>query len=249
MSGSVLVAASHGTSDAVGQRAVAELILAVADSREDIDVVGSFVDVQQPDVPTTLAGLGFESPVVIVPLLLSAGYHVRVDLARDAREAEHPEVTVAAALGPDERITRVLARRLRESGLRDEDVVVVAAAGSTDHRAVFDCQIVGEQLAAVLKRPVTVGFISAAEPRLSDAVQSARIDGHRVVVASYLLAPGYFARLVHEGGADLVSPPLLSGDSVVPPELVETVVDRYQAACDRNVSSPLQRLASQVTTS
>ena len=49
-----------------------------------------------------------------------------------------------------------------------------------------------------------VGFLSAAEPRLPDAVAAARsdaaADGGRVVVANYLLAPGFFDDLARSGG-------------------------------------------------
>ena len=226
----VLVAASHGTSDPTGQRAIAALVMAVSDTLADIEVVGSFVDVQQPDVPTSLASLDPDSPAVIVPLLLSAGYHVRVDLAEAAAGAVQ-EVLVTGALGPDAHISGILATRLAEAGLAPDDHVVLAAAGSSDARAVEDCRLVGRQLAQRLGREVTVGFISAAEPRLSDAVDSARRDhpGQRVVIASYLLAPGYFASLAHEAGADVVSATLLTGEGEPPAALIQAVVDRYEA--------------------
>jgi hypothetical protein len=46
-----------------------------------------------------------------------------------------------------------------------------------------------------------------------------------VVVASYLLAPGSFHRVLAESGADLVTAPLAPH-----PELVEIALDRYRAA-------------------
>ena len=174
-------------------------------------------------------------PVVIVPLLLSAGYHVRVDLAEAADGAAQP-VRVTGALGPDLRLARILAARLREIGLRPDDTVVLAAAGSTDTAAVADCHAMAGRLAAVLGRPVTVGFISAAEPRLADAVLTARAGASarvgasgRVVVATYLLAPGYFAGLAERCGADAVSRPLLVDGEAPPADLVDVVIDRYSA--------------------
>ncbi len=47
----------------------------------------------------------------------------------------------------------------------------------------------------LIHRRVTAAFLSAAEPKLSDAVAAQRIPGRRVVVATYLLAPGLFADL------------------------------------------------------
>jgi sirohydrochlorin ferrochelatase len=79
---------------------------------------------------------------------------------------------------------------------------------------------------------VRVGFISAARPRLSDAVRSERASarGARVVVANYLLAPGHFNDLVHSTDADLVTPPLLVAGREPAEALVGLVLDRYQQA-------------------
>lgn len=230
----VLVAASHGTSDEQGRAAVAALVDAVQESRPDIRVSGCFIDVQQPDVPTTLGTLHDTDDVHLVPLLLSAGYHVKVDLAEASRDARQ-EVVVTPALGPDERLTRVLARRLDEAGYQRDDRVVLAVAGSSDADAVQDCHAVGASLAAMLGTPVVVGFISAARPRLPDAVAAARAasPGARVVVATYLLAPGYFAGLARAAGADLTTEPILATGTAPPEELVEIVADLYDAASAR----------------
>ncbi|HAM27229.1 MAG TPA: cobalamin biosynthesis protein CbiX [Microbacteriaceae bacterium] len=225
----VLLAASHGTNDRAGQDAVARLVGAVSAATPHTTVRGSFVDVQQPGVAESLGVLDRDESVVIVPLLLSAGYHVRVDLAEAASRAAQGDVRVTGALGPDERLTGVLAARLHEAGLRPTDNVVLAAAGSSDASAVADCHRVSRQLAALLERPVTVGFLSAAEPRLRDAVDAVRAASPgRVVVASYLLAPGYFAGLARSAGADVVSAPLLGEHGDPPTALVEIVIDLYR---------------------
>jgi sirohydrochlorin ferrochelatase len=236
----VLLAASHGTRDPVGQSAVASLVQAVSQSLPDVRVEGSFIDVQRPDVPASLDGLNADLPVIVVPLLLSTGYHVRVDLADAARLSSH-EVRVTTALGPDARLVGILARRLEQAGLRANDAVVLAAAGSSDTSAVADCHVAGRQLAQILGREVTVGFISAAEPRLSHAVETAHKANprRRVVVASYLLAPGYFAGLAETAGADVVSAPLLAAGEEPPATLVETVVELYASAV-RNVTDVLR---------
>ncbi|QYF74250.1 sirohydrochlorin chelatase [Cryobacterium sp. PAMC25264] len=225
-----LLATSHGTSDPAGQRAVLALVAAVAAAAPELTVLGGYVDVQSPDVPTCLTGIAAETAgrsVVIVPLLLSAGYHVRVDLAEAAAEASQP-VRVTGALGPDPRLARILADRLKEIGLLPDDTVVLAAAGSTDANAVADCHSTAGQLATELGRPVTVGFISAAQPRLADAVLTARAGSPgRVVVATYLIAPGYFAGLAENCGADVVSRPLLVDGEEPPRQLVDVVLDLY----------------------
>ncbi len=245
---SVLVGASHGTSDPAGRQAVAGLLDAVRAARPELPIVDAFVDVQDPDVPTVLSTVDSEAEAVVVPLLLSAGFHVHVDLAEAAADAASVRAAAAAggvvvggALGPDIRLAHVLARRLSEAGLRSDDHVVLAAAGSTDPSAVADCHTVGVMLGDLLGRPVTVSFISAAEPRLPDAIRTAR-DGAggagRVVVATYLLAPGYFADLAAAAGGDLCSRPLLVEDAAPPAELVAIVLDRHDAATRTATTSP-----------
>ncbi len=221
-----LVAISHGTDSVPGRQLVGALVAAIRDRMPDTH--GGFVDVLQPDVETVLRKLPPGRPAVVVPLLLSAGYHVRVDIGRAARKADRP-VAVAGALGPDDGLARLLAARLAAAGLTDDDEVVLAAAGSSDQAAVVDCREQGRRLAALLDRPVAVGFLSAAQPTLRDAVETARATGRRVVVATYLLAPGYFERQVRAAGPDVMTAPLLDGGAV-PPELVGAALARYAAA-------------------
>ncbi|MBG6239902.1 sirohydrochlorin ferrochelatase [Mycetocola sp. CAN_C7] len=223
-----LVAISHGTSSPAGQAAVAGLVDAVGVSLPSSIVEGGFVDVQQPDVQATLGKLDADRPAVLVPLLLSAGYHVHVDLVNEA-DASDRVTAISRALGPDDRLVDLLARRLAESGLTETDAVVLCAAGSTDARAVADCRETAVRLGVVLGRPVSVGFISAAQPPIETAVSDARANhpGSRVVVSTYLLAPGYFADLASATSADLATPPLLTAGGEAPAELIDIVRDRY----------------------
>jgi len=227
-----LVGIAHGTSSPEGQSAVAGLMRAVTAARPDLTVALGFVDVQHPDTPETLATLMPGLPAVVVPLLLSAGYHVHVDLT-DAvlAETERP-VVLGAALGPDDRLIALLRNRLEESGLAADDVVVLAVAGSSDARAVADCRVVAEGLAATSGRTVALGFLSAASPPLACTVTRTRIEnpGRRIVASSYLLAPGYFQGLVEKSGADVVTRPLLVPGEPAPQLLVDVVVSRYLSA-------------------
>ena len=226
-----LVAASHGTSSPEGRSAVAALVDAVRVAAPGILVEDAFVDVQQPDVPAVLDALGPSRAAVVVPLLLSAGYHVHVDLVREVAGRDGAPV-LGAALGPDERLVEVLALRLVEAGLRDDDRVVLAAAGSSDLRAVADCRTVARLLSARLGRPVPVGFLSASRPSVADVVARTRATHpvSRVVVSSYLLAPGYFHDLAGAAGAHVTTAPILRADAAPPAPLVELVLDRYAAA-------------------
>src|SRR4051812_29981215 len=221
----VLVAVAHGTSSAAGRSAIGGLVSAVALRRPDLTVRTAFVDVQPPGPSAVLSSLGDGTPARLAPLLLSAGYHVYVDLAEAA--AAVPGTTVAPALGPDDRLAELLHRRLVAAGLRDDDAVVLAAAGSSQRSAVADCEQVAAALGQLLGRRVTASYLSAAEPRLTDVVAAQRAPGRRVVVATYLLAPGFFADLAGRCGADVVTPPLLVPGERPPEELVDIVVERY----------------------
>ncbi|MCM3656447.1 cobalamin biosynthesis protein CbiX [Agromyces mediolanus] len=258
-----LVAISHGTSSLEGASAVRGLVKAVGARlmRGGGMLPGSaghaassaaalrlgHVDVEQPDVPATLASLPAGMPAVVVPLLLSAGYHVHVDLAEAVAAERSRTIGLAGALGPDDRLARVLVRRLIEAGWRAGDAVVLAAAGSSDARAVADCAQMGERLARELGASVAIGYLSAAEPTLEEAIRRAvgpnadpdadPAAARRVVVASYLLAPGYFQDLAvataREAGAAAVTEPLLRAGALPPEELAELVVDRFAAAAAR----------------
>jgi len=246
----VLVGCSHGTADPSGRAAIRALLGAVAEARPDLDVREAFVDVQTPEVadvvataladvstadaadaPEASAAPGSAGPlgVVVVPLLLSVGFHVKVDIAA---AVDHPGATAAAPLGPDPRLVTLLADRLAEAGLRDEDAVVLAAAGSSDAAAALSVEAVAAGLADLVPNPVTIGYGAGAHPRVPVAVKAARQGlrpGGRVVVASYLLAPGYFHDRVLEAGADVVSAPLAEPERT-DPRLVAIVLDRFEAA-------------------
>lgn len=218
----VLVGCSHGTDSRSGRAAIASILTDVALARPDLDVREAFVDVQQPEVDAVVARAVRAAPVVVVPLLLSVGFHVKVDVA-DA--VARPGAAAARPLGPDARLVEILADRLAHAGLRDGDAVVLAAAGSTDPAAAHAVQQVVDALVQRLGRPVTVGYGAGAHPRVPAAVEAARAGlaaGGRVVVASYLLAPGFFLDRVLEAGADVVT------DALAPdPRLAEIVLDRY----------------------
>lgn len=218
---------SHGTSSPRGRTAVTGLVDAVMARAHGRRVVSGFVDVQQPDLPATLTRA---ADATVVPLLLSAGYHVHVDMRRAVGAAG--SALLAPALGPDDRLVDLLAARLREAGVHSGDSVVLGAAGSSDEGAVADCRDMASRLSVALGRPVSCGFISASGPRLAEAVRDARIrhPSGRVAVATYLLAPGYFAELASSCGADIVSAPLLRDEAPPPPQLVDIVLDRCASA-------------------
>lgn len=224
----VLVACAHGTRNPTGRRLIAELALAARAQRPDLVTTAAFVDVQPPTVVDVVAGLSAENrPAVVVPLLLSGGYHVHVDIAQAVAAA--PGTVAARPLGPDPRLAAVLLDRLLEAGADPRDpltAVVLAAAGSSDARSVADVENTADLLQRSWAGPVTTGYGSAAQPPVPDAVAAARRAGaERVVVASYLLAPGHFHDKLAGAGADLITAPLLPDERIA-----AVLLDRYDAA-------------------
>ncbi|GAB3346910.1 sirohydrochlorin chelatase [Modestobacter lapidis] len=223
----VLVACAHGTRNATGRRLIAELALAARALRPGLQTTAAFVDVQPPTVVDVVGGLAEAgTPVVVVPLLLSGGYHVHVDIA--GAVAAHAGAQAARPLGPDLRLAEVLHTRLVEAGADPRDpntAVVLAAAGSSDPRSVADVEDTADLLQRSWAGPVTTGYGSAAQPTVPDAVLAARRAGaERVVVASYLLAPGHFSDKLQEAGADSVTAPLLPDERIA-----AVLLDRYDA--------------------
>jgi sirohydrochlorin ferrochelatase len=154
-----------------------------------------------------------------------------------AAAAAEPELSAACAspLGPHPLLTAALERRLGEAGVAVGDPgaravtgVVLAAAGSSDPKA-------NATIAAIAARwqhergwrAVLPAYASAAGPRPAEAVAALRSAGHGpVVVATYLLAPGYFADKVRDGalGAGAAA---VSGVLGAAPEVADTVIERY----------------------
>ncbi|MEV7971814.1 CbiX/SirB N-terminal domain-containing protein [Cellulomonas sp. NPDC089187] len=215
-----LVACAHGTRSVQGQQVIAALVADLRRLRPELTVHEAYVDVQEPAVATVVPE---RVPSVVVPLLLSTGVHVRYDIG--AAVADRPS-RAADPLGPDPRLADLLVRRLREAGADGADHVVLAAAGSSDPAAATAVREVLAALRARWDGPVEVAFGAAAQPSVPEAVQTAREAGAaRVVVASYLLAPGHFHSALDRAGADLVTAPL--GPD---PVLAQIALDRFDHA-------------------
>lgn len=225
-----LVGIAHGTSSPIGTNLISALIEAVVASHPEVDVALGYVDVQQPDTKMTLDLLTDGRAAVVVPLLLSSGYHVHVDLKNEVDSRTDRKVLLAKALGPDHRLIELLKRRLAQIGFTESDRVVLAVAGSSDERAVSGCEIVRSALSEATGQNVTIGYLSAMKPSLPDAIKAARAyhPTQRIVVSSYLLAPGHFQTLIERASADLFTPPLLAPNEPIPEEVVEIVFDRYE---------------------
>lgn len=240
----VLLAVAHGTRDAEGVAAIEALVARVRALRPELRTERCFLDIASPSLPEVLAGLRGE--VILVPLLLGAGYHIRVDIPAALADAPQLRARVARALGPDPLLADALTERLGEAGWRAGDgPVVLAAAGSTDPAANADTAAMAELLRERLPRGTDVvpAYLCAAGPTPAEAVAALRTAGHaRVAVAEYLLSPGFFARRAARSGACLTSAPLGPHDT-----LARLVTLRYDEARTDTVPPPRQHPARRIT--
>jgi sirohydrochlorin ferrochelatase len=190
---------------------------------------------------------------VVLPVLLTAAYHSGTDIPGllDEAQAELPALRVryGAPLGPHPGLLRALDRRLAEAG-QDLDqagqtAVVLASAGSSHPAAnAVIARLAADWQAARGWQAVRPGFASAAAPTPEQAVAGLiRGGARRVVVASYLLAPGRFADRVRDAslaaGAAAVSAPLGAA-----PEVADVLLDRYRQAVLGAVLQPPERQVS-----
>ncbi len=206
-----LVAVAHGTRSATGQAQIRDLVAAAALRRPGLDVRLAYVDVQQPRIADVIPAM---PAAVVVPLLLSTGYHVRVDIAEAVAGTHFP---VTAPLGPDD----VLLDSLRRHLPAGHDAVVLAAAGSSDPQWRADIETIAARLGNA-----HVGYAAGPQPRVADVVAGLRAAGkRRIAIAAYLLADGLFYRTLHRAGADTVTPPLCFD-----PAVAGLVLRRYESA-------------------
>jgi sirohydrochlorin ferrochelatase len=224
-----LVLAAHGSPHAAHRPAVEALAAAVA-AADDVDVHVGWLDFFEPALgdAARAASVGGRGPVV-VPLLLAAGHHARVDVP--AKVATVAGATVTPVLGPDPLLDAALDRLLAEAGAGRAAAVVLGAAGSSDPDALAQTERAGEALARRLGRPVVVGYASGSGRPVAEAVEQAKAQRTEVAVATYVLSPGTLAERIatraYESGVTVVTPALGSA-----PEVVELVLTRWRAAGD-----------------
>ena len=221
---SPLVAVAHGSRDPEAAVATEALLAEVRRQRPGLEVVAAFLDHTEPKLAEVLVG---SQDAVVVPLLLGAAYHSRVDVPAAIADAGANAVQ-ADVLGPDVLLLSALERRLGEVGVPVGDpdtAVVLAAAGSTDPTAADGVRALAREWAGRGWWTVEPAFASAARPTVEEAVDDLRTRGAPgVAVASYLLFPGLFAQRMVEAGADVASGVL--GDA---PEVARLVLARYDA--------------------
>jgi sirohydrochlorin ferrochelatase len=223
-----------------------------------VDVRAAFLDHCAPSLPQVLGALHGDAggdgdaggggararSCIVVPLLLTAAYHSKSDIPAQLAAASGAadggtalDVGCADTLGPHPLLLAALERRLREAGVaidsaadRARTAVVLAAAGSSDPAANATIA----ELAAGWQRDrgwraVVPAYASAAGPSPAQAVADLTSAEGPVVVATYLLAPGYFADKIRAASAE-AGASAVSGVLGAAPEVADVVLARYRAA-------------------
>jgi len=214
-----LLVVAHGTKSPAGSATTSALVRAIAAVRPDVPVSLCFLDVVGPSLPDALQIAG--GPTVVVPLLLSTGYHVLTDIPVAA--AGRPDVVIARHLGPDPLLVDALVDRLAEAGPGGAASTVLVGAGSSRAEAAAELAETGALLSARVRRPVTV-LTMAGDLRRGLTAQRAPVE-----VAAYLLAEGQFVSNLRDAadGIAAVAEPI-----GVHPALVALVWARYDEAVD-----------------
>jgi sirohydrochlorin ferrochelatase len=237
----VLVAVAHGSADPRAAATIGELMAVVADraaarDQRALEARTAYLGHAPPSLPQVMGAIEPGRKVRVLPLLLTAAYHSKSDiprmLARVSSDFPRLRVSYGATLGPHPLLLRALDRRLAEADPQGRERartgVVLASAGSSDPEA-------NATIARLAARwqdtggwfAVRPAYASAADPSPAAAVTGLlRAGAARVVVATYLLAPGLFADRIRTSslaaGAAAVSPAL--GACA---EVADVMLDRF----------------------
>lgn len=232
-----LVVVAHGSRDPRALSTVRALLDRVRALRPALPVHLGHIELNAPLLPDTLAALG-EREAVLVPLLLSRGYHVKQDIPEMAA-ASPARTGVAAPLGPHSLLVDALHDRLTEAGWPTraprDGAVVLASAGSRDPESRTDTGRTAALLAERLGVPVLPAYASAAAPTVPEAVRALTAQGYRrVAVASYFTAPGRFATECAAAAPWIASAPLGTH-----PAMARLLLHRYDQASASAAPAPV----------
>ena len=232
----VLVAVAHGSADPRASATIAELAVVARERSPGLDLRTAFLGHAPPSLPQVLSSVEADREVTVLPLLLTAAYHSKADIPHMLARLPRPRVSYGATLGPHPLLLRALGRRLAEADPSAHEnpartAVVLAAAGSSDPAAnATIARLAAQWQARTGWFAVQPAYASAAEPSPAAAVAGLlRAGAPRVVVATYLLAPGLFADRIRRSalaaGAAAVSPAL--GACA---EVADVLLDRFAQA-------------------
>ncbi len=245
---SVLVGASHGTSDPAGRQAVAGTSRRGPGRTPELPIVDAFVDVQDPtfrpcsarSIPRRRRWCRSAAALAVFTCTSTSPRQPRMlPVSAPQRQLGEWSWAVRSAptsgwrmCSPDDSAKRTPVGRPRRP--RRGRIHRPLRRGGLSHRRGDARRPPGPTRDCV----VHLSSGSRASRMPSDGPRDGAGGAGRVVVATYLLAPGYFADLAAAAGGDLCSRPLLVEDAAPPAELVAIVLDRHDAATRTATTSP-----------
>jgi sirohydrochlorin ferrochelatase len=180
--------------------------------RPSVAITLGFVDVLLPTVEDVLDSV--RGTTVLVPALLSSGYHVSADIPRAVRRRRGAAIT--RHLGPDPLLTRALADGLAAArGGGEPGPVALVSAGSSDPAARTELDAAAADLSSLL------GVIVRATSLGDSALDLAGVE-----VASYLLAEGTMSDAI-AARATAAGAAVVAGPIGAHPAVAELIVRRY----------------------
>ncbi len=242
----VLVAVAHGSADPRASATIVELMAGAAERAaarglRAPEARTAFLGHAPPSLPQVMGTIEPGRQVRVLPLLLTAAYHSKADiprvLAKVSVDFPRLRVSYGATLGPHPLLLSALERRLAETDPgadRARTGVVLAAAGSGDPQAnATIARLAAQWQDRAGWFAVRPAYASAADPPPAAAVTGLlRAGAPRVVGATYLLAPGFFADRIRTSslaaGAAAVSPALGAAA-----EVADVLLDRFSEAGSR----------------
>lgn len=158
-----LVTVAHGTRTAVGNEVAVE-VTAAAGELLGLPWAVSYVELSEPSFASAVAE-PYDGPTLIVPLLLSTGFHIKHDLpAAVAAAGAGDRVVLGGGFGPDARLAEAQVARLLEAGVERGQPLVLVAAGSSDADAMADLEAAVALLAEAWAAPSAWQRSPASDP-------------------------------------------------------------------------------------
>ncbi|MFT4043302.1 MAG: sirohydrochlorin chelatase [Gordonia sp. (in: high G+C Gram-positive bacteria)] len=241
---STLLLVAHGSRDPRFADTARRVRAAVAHRLAHVQVSLCYLDLNEPLVGDALRAVGGDTTVggettvggdavVVVPLLLAPGFHSEVDLPAVIRAQARTNVVCTEVLGSPQ-LTRALADRLGEAGLRPGDGIVLTAVGSTDTRAATVVRRRALELSTLTHHPVEVVFatrLGTGDIQLRNAIRRLRTGGaKRIAVSPYFLAAGLLTERVESALDRFESGAIVAGPIGAHPALIDAVVRAYTTA-------------------
>lgn len=207
----------HGTRQPGGNQPFLDLCREVASRAGGIPVEPCFLEIAEPAIDHGLENLARRgtSRVVVVPMQLTAGRHVRHDIPDQVRRAlkrlPGVSVTFADHLGSHPGLAALAEDRLRQAlcgrGQVRRGALVLAARGSRDRLVKHEIL----RLAQVRRDfdgggKVSACFLAMAEPSFDETLQHvASTSPDRIIVQPHLLLPGRLSERVESTVHDMAA--------------------------------------------